>query len=346
MPQRRGNPGRGGDDGDSDGDDGQGENWFTGGERSGLSVENPNRPSGPRGIVRDILRKAADGGSRAPEPAPPTGGGGWNAFSGGGNTLGSDDVASRRVPDPSAAAAAAARRSRPVPGAMADDDDEDYGGEDDEEQETASRMLTFWKDGFSVEDGPLMKYDDPENQKILDALNNGNAPPSILNVRVGQPVELRVAKRTDENYVAPPKKLQLFGGSGNRLGSPAPAVTSSAPAPSSSAMPGGFPGATSTAPTTFDEASVQSVRPRFEVDMDQPNTSVQIRLADGTRLVSRMNLTHTVGDIRNFINASRPASEQRAYTIGTTFPNKTLDDDSVTIEAGKLQNSVIVQRWA
>lgn len=74
-----------------------------------------------------------------------------------------------------------------------------------------------------------------------------------------------------------------------------------------------------------------------------------------------MNLTHTVGDIRNFINAyvflvpvcncpheaysSRPAPEQRPYTIGTTFPNKTLDDDAVTIEAGGLKNSVIVQRW-
>jgi UBX domain-containing protein 1 len=43
--------------------------------------------------------------------------------------------------------------------------------------------------------------------------------------------------------------------------------------------------------------------------------------------------------------SSRPASEQRPYTIGTTFPNKTLDDDAVTIEAGGLKNSVIVQRW-
>ncbi len=82
-------------------------------------------------------------------------------------------------------------------------------------------------------------------------------------------------------------------------------------------------------------------------------------------MVARMNLDHTVRDLRNFINAwvsprflcspfalmmphisSRPENNARPYTIGTTFPNRTLDDDSITIEAAGLRNSVIVQRWA
>ena len=44
--------------------------------------------------------------------------------------------------------------------------------------------------------------------------------------------------------------------------------------------------------------------------------------------------------------SSRPENNTRPYTIGTTFPNRTLDDDSLTIEAAGLLNSVIVQRWA
>jgi UBX domain-containing protein 1 len=36
----------------------------------------------------------------------------------------------------------------------------------------------------------------------------------------------------------------------------------------------------------------------------------------------------------------------RPYTIGTTFPNRTLEDGSESIEAAGLKNSVIVQRWA
>ena len=71
-------------------------------------------------------------------------------------------------------------------------------------------------------------------------------------------------------------------------------------------MPGAFPSGSSShsaqgsssSPTTSHSTS------KFEVDQTKPTTSVQIRLADGTRIVCRMNLTHTVGDIRNFINAS------------------------------------------
>lgn len=321
-------------DGDDSDDDGAGENWFTGGERSGLNVENPNRPSGPTGTVRDILRKAAQA-PRAPEESAPSAssgsGGGSNWFSGGGHTLGSDEVPSQAIPDPNAA---------PAPGTGA--------GAGGEEQETAIRNLTFWREGFSIDDGELMRYDVPENQRILDAINSGNAPPSILGVQINQPVELRVARRMEESYVPPPKKLELFSGSGNRLGSPVPSSSNANPAAPTGSIPGAFPGAASVGggagAVGATEERRESITTRFEVDLSAPNTSIQIRLADGTRLVSRMNLTHTVGDIRGFINASRPASEQRPYTIGTTFPNKTLDDDSLTIDAAGLKNSVIVQR--
>jgi hypothetical protein len=43
--------------------------------------------------------------------------------------------------------------------------------------------------------------------------------------------------------------------------------------------------------------------------------------------------------------SSRPENFTRPYTIGTTFPNRTLDDDTQTIEAAGLNNSVVVQRW-
>jgi len=80
------------------------------------------------------------------------------------------------------------------------------------------------------------------------------------------------------------------------------------------------------------------------------------------RLPCRMNHTHTVRDVRNFINAcvrtqpyspfvsdirdsARPENLTRSYTIGTTFPNRTLDDDTKTIKDAGLVNSVVVQRW-
>lgn len=152
-----------------------------------------------------------------------------------------------------------------------------------------------------MEDGELMRYDDPANDQILAEINAGcvsftihatgcikynvgsRAPPQILNVLPGQPVELRVAKRLSENYTPPPKRpTAAFGGSGNRLGSPAPTQVSEAPA---SHMPGSFPTASSSSsgPSSNSTAERQSVATLFEVDQTRPTTSVQIRLADGTR---------------------------------------------------------------
>lgn len=40
-------------------------------------------------------------------------------------------------------------------------------------EEVVERELTFWKNGFSIGDGPLMAYDDPANEKILDDIKSG-----------------------------------------------------------------------------------------------------------------------------------------------------------------------------
>lgn len=308
-----------GDDDEDDEDENEGESWFAGGERSGISVQNPGRPPAVPGgdLVRDLLRRAAEAGP----PTETSGPSRSSTFRGGGHTLGSDEVESQFIPDPSAPA---------------------------EPEETAIRHVTFWREGFSIEDGELMRYDDPSNARILEEINQGRAPPHLLKVNPGQPVELRVVKRLQDEYVPSPKaRAGAFHGSGNRLGSPVPGASNAA-ASAASSMPSSFI-ATGTAQTPSSSAGGsgerESFSSRFEVDQTKPATSVQIRLADGTRMVCRMNLTHTVLDIRNFINASRPENNARPYTIGTTFPNRILDDDSMTIEAAGLVNSVVVQRW-
>ncbi|KAI0631778.1 hypothetical protein C8Q77DRAFT_1159522 [Trametes polyzona] len=302
----------------------QGENWYAGGERSGISVQNPDRAAAVPGgnLVRDLLRRAAEAGPPAAQPgnaAPARS----HAFFGGGHTLGSDEVDSEFVPDPDAVNA--------------------------QEEEPAIRHLTFWRDGFTVEDGDLMRYDDPANEQILAEINSGRAPPQILNVSPGQPVELRVVRRLGEDYVPSPRARQakVFSGQGHRLGSPIPGELSSgaSSSASSAAMPGGFPTGSAGGSSLPTQRAAESISTRFEVDQTKPTTSVQIRLADGTRMVARVNLTHTVGDIRNFINASRPENNARPYVIMTTFPNRTLEDETQSIEAAGLANSVVVQRW-
>ena len=199
---------------------------------------------------------------------------------------------------------------------------------EDWEEESVTRHLTLWKDGFSVEDGPLMRYDDPKNMETLRAIQEGAAPQHILNVRFGQQVELRVAQRTDEAYVAPPPKpMKAFSGGGQRLGAPTPSVTSSTPAAAAPAA-----------------AAAQPSKP-FEVDAAKPVTSIQIRLGDGSRQTARFNHDHTIRDIRNWINAANPGMAGRAYGLMTTFPNKELDDENMTIKESGAAGAVVVQKW-
>lgn len=127
-------------------------------------------------------------------------------------------------------------------------------------------------------------------------------------------MELRVAKRTNEDFV-PPKPAAFFG-AGHRLGAPVPEISGAGASSSGSTMPGTFADRPSSSVSIRAESNT-----KFEVDQSKPMTSVQIRLADGTRfimfcysslfllifhvirIVCRMNLTHTVLDLRNFINA-------------------------------------------
>ncbi|KAH7103422.1 SEP-domain-containing protein [Auriculariales sp. MPI-PUGE-AT-0066] len=295
------------DDDDDDDEDQQPQNFFAGGERSALSVEGPGRQRPGNSTVRDILRKAAQatqdrmgglGGGGQPD--------GPSAFGGGGHTLGSDDVDSSFIPDPNA----------PQP----------------EAEETAIRQITFWRDGFSVQDGPLMRYDDPANARLLDDINTGHAPPAILNVQVGQPVELRVVRRLDEEYVAAPSNT-TFGGTGNRLGAPVPGDAAPAAAQPALSHP-------------LVEGTRIPITPTFELDLSEPTTSVQLRLADGTRMTVRLNLTHTISDLRNYINAHQRGFAGRAYTLSTTFPTKPLENLDQTIKDAGVANSVVVHRWA
>lgn len=140
---------------------------------------------------------------------------------------------------------------------------------EEEDEEVQTRHLIFWRNGFSIEDGPLMLYDTPGNPEILRAIQNGRAPPSLFGVGYNQPLQVEVQQRTGEDYVqqAKPKPKGGFSGGGNRLGSVTPDVAPAAPAPAPPVSQGGSTGNA----------------PKFEVDSTQPTTSVQLRLADGSK---------------------------------------------------------------
>jgi UBX domain-containing protein 1 len=73
-------------------------------------------------------------------------------------------------------------------------------------------------------------------------------------------------------------------------------------------------------------------------------TSLQLRLHDGTRLVAKFNHSHTVGDIRQFINSSRPDMRATPFHLVTAFPASTLTDASASIADAGLVGAVVIQK--
>lgn len=227
-------------------------------------------------------------------------------FRGSGQTLGGDDTPSQVIPDPNPQSA---------------------------QPETATRVLHIWEDGFSVEDGPLLRFDDPSNAADLRLIQSGRAPLHLMNVRNDQHVDVQLHKHNGP-YRAPPKVYKPFGGSGQRLGSP---------------TPGGSSNTTTQIPTStpIQATSNSTATPEVQVDSSQPTLTLRIQLANGTRLPAKFNTTHTVGDVYDFIGRAYPGSSERAWVLATTFPNKDHTEKSQVL--GEMpefkKGGTAVQKW-
>ncbi|XP_030460402.1 plant UBX domain-containing protein 4 [Syzygium oleosum] len=272
-------------DHDSDSDSDEPQEYYTGGEKSGMLVQDPTKGNDVDSIFnqarqRGVERPADNQSSRS------------RSFTGRGRLLSGEVVSSAP-----------------------------------EHPEVITHTITFWQNGFTVDDGPLRRLDDPENAQFLESIKNSECPQELA------PADRRTAVHVDlvrrEEPHAEPKKRQLpFRGTGRTLGSISSSPAASEPTAASSSL--------STPPTPFMG---------LVVDDSLPSTSIQLRLADGTRMVSRFNYSHTIRDIRAFIDASRPGGD-RNYQLQTMgFPPKQLNDLDETIEQAGIANSVVIQKF-
>ncbi|GME80038.1 unnamed protein product [Ambrosiozyma monospora] len=306
---------------DDDSDDPE-KNLFTGGEKSGLQVENPenkrrrqlqqqSRNRNPLGLVEDLMKKAEeeanlpDTRESAKEHSKPK----KNFFTGTGHKLGSveNEIESTEI------------GSKKPTGFQ--------------RPEKVTRTITFWKEGFQVEDGELYKYDDPTNADYLTQLNQGRAPLSLLNVEMFQDVDVNVVKKLDESFKPPKRKAGGFHGEGHRLGSPVPFEPSS----HEDADVGGASGL----PDAPTEAKVEN-----KVEQEEEGDSkIQIRLANGKRIVKKFQSTDPVSVLYEFVSSNTEVNG-REWSLAIAFPLTIIDDlKEKSIKEAGLVNSVVVQRW-
>lgn len=186
-------------------------------------------------------------------------------------------------------------------------------------------VLKLWKTGFSLDNGELRSYQDPSNAQFLESIRRGEVPAELRRLAHGGQVNLDMEDHRDEDFVKPKGSFKAFTGEGQKLGSTAPQVLNTS----------------SPAQQAENEAKASS---SILINEAEPTTNIQIRLADGGRLVQKFNHSHRISDIRLFIVDARPAMAATSFVLMTTFPNKELADENQTLKEANLLNAVIVQR--
>lgn len=175
--------------------------------------------------------------------------------------------------------------------------------------------ITFYLEGFTVNDGELRRYDEPRNKEFLRDIDNGVMPAEVEGIGFGQPVEVTLLNKKTENYVPPPKVFKPFEGGGRSLSSSSSASTFVPP------------------PTTGKAFS-------YKVDESKPVTTLRITLHDGTKLTAKFNLSDKISVVEQFVRHAKPIN--RPFSL-MMFPKKVLDNPDLTLEEAGLKNATIVQ---
>ncbi|TFK11380.1 RNA-binding Raly-like protein-like [Platysternon megacephalum] len=185
-------------------------------------------------------------------------------------------------------------------------------------------LLKLWRNGFSLDDGELRTYTDPTNAQFLESVKRGEIPLELQRLVHGGQVNLDMEDHQEQEYEKPRLKFKAFSGEGQKLGSLTPEIVST--------------------PSSPEEEDKSILNATVLIDDSIATTKIQIRLADGSRLIQRFNQTHRIMDIRDFIIQSHPAFAAADFVLVTTFPNKELTDESLTLQEADILNTVILQQ--
>lgn len=132
--------------------------------------------------------------------------------------------------------------------------------------------LKMWSNGFSVDDGPLRSFDDPENREFLASISRGEVPRELVREAKGKEVALNMEDHRGEEYVAVKKPIKAFSGAGQRLGAVTPETISSSEGLGQGDL----------------KKNEENAKQKLATDEAKPVTNIQIRLSDGSRLVCKV----------------------------------------------------------
>ena len=225
------------------------------------------------------------------------------------------------------------------------------------------RMITMYRSGFTIDDGPFRRLDDPSNADFLRDLARGMTPRELLesstttadasgDMEVGLIDKRHMEYEDDKNMSSVSGSISstsatasttatttaAFSGVGQSLGS------------SSSATDGA--NASSSEGVITPSTSEKTPQPPT-VDESKPTTTIQIRLLNGKRLILKCNLDDTILTLISHIESSSSnssssisSSTNESYVLSSGYPPRILNDLNQTIEEAGLKGAQVVQKKA
>ncbi|CAH0519894.1 unnamed protein product [Peronospora belbahrii] len=180
-------------------------------------------------------------------------------------------------------------------------------------------VITFYREGFTVNNGPYRARSDPTNRPFLEALEQGHVPQELEGENRTEPVEISLVDKREEDYVAPPAPAYTaFSGQGQTMGS-----------------------TTYAAEAVVQGETLTAERP--VIDDKKPTTTLQLRLHNGQRLRETLNLDHTLRDLHAIIQLNDAGAQPYALLAG--FPPRPVATDlDQTIEQAGLKGAAITQK--
>ncbi|CAG9792482.1 unnamed protein product [Diatraea saccharalis] len=184
-----------------------------------------------------------------------------------------------------------------------------------QQEQLRSVRLRLYREGFTVDNGPLRLYTDPENAEFLNCIRRGEMPSELSSEGGG--VRVSLEDRWHEEYSRQPQR-------------PTPTTVGA------------------TAPVAADPndraANQRAAQESVQLDHSRPLTTVQFRLADGSRITGQFNHSHTVADLHQYVSRAEPLYQLQPFVLLTTFPSTELTDPAATLAQANLLNTTLLQR--
>ena len=214
---------------------------------------------------------------------------------------------------------------------------------------TTRRTITMYRSGFTVDNGPFRRLDDPSNADFLRDLSRGITPRELSvgaessgNATSHGDMEVGLIDKRQMDYEDDTSR-NSGNGNGNTSSSTS---TTAAFSGLGQSLGGNSTSSSSTTPSNgiiTPSSTTSSSEEAPIINESKPSTTIQIRLLNRQRLIVKCNLDDTIQTLVRHIEASGHSGNE-PYVLSSGYPPVVLDDLNKTIDECGLKGAQVIQK--